>query len=137
VHASEEFFRVFMPLTHIGRVCPHGAEVHGETVEPNARASLTWSSANFDESVFEAPHEIRLDRKPNPHLSFGFGPHLCLGAPHARLIVRTLLQALVDHVDRVEIRKAQPLVEKEAKFERANGFESLEVALFPRSGCSA
>ena len=45
-HATEEFFRFFMPLTHIGRVCPAGAEVHGETVPPDGRASLAWASAN-------------------------------------------------------------------------------------------
>ncbi len=94
--AGEEFFRVFMPLTHIGRVCPVDTDVHGASVKAGGRVSLGWAAANFDETVFEAPQEVRLDRKPNPHLSFGFGPHLCLGAPHARLIVRSLLQALVN-----------------------------------------
>jgi len=90
--ASEEFFRVFMPLTHIGRVCPADTDVHGVAVKAGERVSLCWSSANFDEAAFPGPQEVRLDRKPNPHLSFGFGNHLCLGAPHARLILRTLLQ---------------------------------------------
>ena len=88
VHASEEFFRAFMPLTHIGRVCPHETDVKGEQVLTNGRVSLGWAAANFDESVFDEPETVKLDRKPNPHLSFGFGTHLCLGAPHARLILR-------------------------------------------------
>ncbi|MEQ1843036.1 MAG: cytochrome P450, partial [Verrucomicrobiales bacterium] len=79
VLASEEFFRVFMPLTHIGRVCPVETGVHGVTVPADGRVSLGWASANFDETVFDAPEEVRLDRKPNPHISFGFGTHLCLG----------------------------------------------------------
>ena len=132
VHASEEFFRVFMPLTHIGRVCPVDTNVHGANVKAGERISLGWASANFDETVFEAPEEIRLDRKPNPHISFGFGTHLCLGAPHARLIVRTLLQALVDRVDHITIQEAKPHVEHEAKYDRHVGFDSLKARLVGR-----
>lgn len=133
VHAGEEFFRVFMPLTHIGRVCPVDTEVHGVTVKAGERASLGWASANFDETVFEAPEEIRLDRKPNPHLSFGFGTHLCLGAPHARLIVRSLLQTLVARVAKVTVLEAREHVEKEARYERSVGYDSLSVKLTGRS----
>jgi len=132
VHAGEEFFRVFMPLTHIGRVCPVQTEVHGVTVPSGERVSLAWASANFDETVFEAPEEVRLDRKPNPHVSFGFGTHLCLGAPHARLIVRSLLQALIEKVGGIEVLEANELIEREAHYERSNGFESLVVKLRAR-----
>lgn len=129
IHASEEFFRVFMPLTHIGRVCPEATSVHGVDVPPKGRVSLCWSSANFDETVFDSPDEIRLNRKPNPHVSFGFGAHLCLGAPHARLIVRTLLGVLANRVNRIEVHSAQPHVEQEPEYTRTNGFDSLSVSL--------
>jgi cytochrome P450 len=128
-HASEEFFRVFMPLTHIGRVCPVDTDVNGVKVKAGERVSLCWASANQDERVFEAPQEVRLDRKPNPHISFGFGTHLCLGAPHARLILRTLLQKCVDLVGRIEVISAEPRVEREAEYERTLGYESLVVRL--------
>jgi cytochrome P450 len=131
-HAAEEFFRYFMPLTHIGRVCPAGATVRGATVPPDGRVSLAWASANFDETVFDAPHEVQLDRKPNPHLSFGFGPHLCLGAAHARLMVRTFLQALVNRVATIEVLAATEQVEREAAYQRINGFNSLTVRLTAR-----
>ena len=129
VHAGEEFFRVFMPLTHIGRVCPLDTEVHGLLVKAGGRVSLGWAAANLDERVFESPQDIRLDRKPNPHLSFGFGEHLCLGAAHARLIVRTLLQALVNQVGKIMVVEAKPHVEREVRYQRANGFEALTVKL--------
>jgi len=132
VHASEEFFRVFMPLTHIGRVCPVETDVHGVKVPPAGRVSLAWAAANLDETVFEAPEEIRLDRKPNPHLSFGFGAHLCLGAPHARLIVRSLLQALVDRVAKIVVLDQKRHVEHEARYDRPNGFDSLTVKFTPK-----
>lgn len=125
--ASEEFFRVFMPLTHIGRVCPVETDVHGVEVPAKGRVSLCWNSANHDEEVFEDPGTIQLDRKPNPHVSFGFGTHLCLGAPHARLVVRTLLEALVSKVSSIEVVEANPHVEREEKYSRLNGYESLTV----------
>ncbi len=127
--ASEELFRVFMPLTHIGRVCPADTDVNGVTVKAGERISLAWASANFDEAAFPSPQEIRLDRKPNPHISFGFGTHLCLGAPHARLILRTLLKLCCDRVKRITILKADERVEHEAKFDRTLGYDSLLVKL--------
>ena len=132
VHACEEFFRAFMPLTHIGRVCPVDTNVHGVEVKAGGRVSLCWSSANMDETVFDQPEEVRLDRKPNPHLSFGFGEHLCLGAPHARLLMRTLLQKCVERVGRITVLEAKERVEKEEYYERAVGYESLTVKLTPR-----
>lgn len=127
IHASEEFFRVFMPLTHIGRVCPVDTDVHSIPVKAGGRVSLGWASANFDETVFDCPEEVRLDRKPNPHISFGFGTHLCLGAPHARLIIRTLLQALTERVGGITVLDAQAHVEREVGYQRSNGYESLTV----------
>jgi cytochrome P450 len=130
--ASEEFFRVFMPLTHIGRVCPVETHVHGINVKPGGRVSLCWASANQDETVFDAPEEIRLDRKPNPHLAFGFGAHLCLGAPHARLLLRLLLQKCVEQVAGITVLAATEKVEHETGYQRAVGYESLTVRFHGR-----
>lgn len=132
VLAGEEFFRVFMPLTHIGRVCPVDTEVRGVPVKAGGRVSLAWASANFDETVFEAPGEIRLDRKPNSHLSFGHGTHFCLGAAHARLIVRSLLEALTRRVGRITVLEAKEHLEHEARYDRKNGYDLLTVAFEAR-----
>ncbi|MFO0423831.1 MAG: cytochrome P450 [Planctomycetia bacterium] len=129
VLASEEFFRVFMPLTHIGRVCPVDTDVHGMTVKAGDRASLCWASANLDETAFEAADEIRLDRRPNPHVSFGFGAHLCLGAAHARTVMRTLLELLCKRVGRIELVSKRERVEHTAAYDRPLGYESLVVRL--------
>ena len=125
VLAAEEFFRVFMPLTHIGRVCPVGAEVHGRSVPPGGRIALGWAAANLDAAAFDGPGEIRLERRPNPHVSFGFGPHLCLGAAHSRTLVRGLLEAVCDLVGRIDLIDALPRVEKTAAYERALGYDRL------------
>ncbi len=131
VLAGEEFFRAFMPLTHIGRVCPIETKVLGITVPPDGRVSLGWAAANFDEDVFDDPKEIRLDRKPNPHVSFGFGTHLCLGAPHARLIVRSLLENLISSVAKVTVVDAKSHTENESSFRRENGFDFLRAKFSP------
>lgn len=131
VLAGEEFFRVFMPLTHIGRVCPVETDVHGVNVKAGGRVSLCWASANQDESVFDSPGELRLDRKPNPHLSFGFGPHLCLGALHARLLLRTLLLKLTQQAATVSALSATERIEKTAGYERQLGYDSLFVRITP------
>jgi cytochrome P450 len=131
VLASEEFFRVFMPLTHIGRVCPVETDVHGMTVKAGDRASLCWASANLDETAFEAADEVRLDRRPNPHVSFGFGVHLCLGAAHARTVMRTLLARLCARVGRIELISKRDRVERTTAYERPLGYESLVVRLRP------
>jgi len=123
--AAEEFFRVYMPLTHIGRVCPHATEVHGHQVEAGGRVSLAWSSANRDPEMFEAPNEIRLDRKPNPHISFGYGIHMCLGAHHARVLMRSLLQQLATHIGSMEILEAEKNVEHETHYTRMIGYDRL------------
>lgn len=125
VTASEEFFRVISPLTHIGRVCPVDTDVHGIAVKAGDRVSINWASANFDETVIEAPEETRLDRRPNPHMAFGTGPHLCLGAFHARLIARTLLEQLCQQVKSITILEEVPCAPGEANFQRSVGFDLL------------
>jgi cytochrome P450 len=131
VHAGEEFFRMITPLTHIGRVCPAATDVHGVAVKAGGRVSLCWASANRDEAAFDAPGEIRLDRKPNPHLAFGFGAHLCLGAAHARLLLRTLLQKCVERVGGIAILEAQERIEKEQAYERSVGYDLLRMKILP------
>ena len=132
MNASEELFRAISPVTHIGRVCPAKTEIHGASVEPGSLVSLCFASANYDEKVFSAPEEVRLDRKPNPQVAFGFGPHLCLGAPHARLVVRSLLKCLCEKVGEIVTIATQEKVEREEGYNRPLAYDSLTVRLIPR-----
>jgi cytochrome P450 len=127
--ATEELIRYATPITHIGRLCPVDTDVHGHTVKADHLISLNWASANFDETVFKNPEEVQLDRKPNPHLAFGTGIHNCLGAAHARLIVRTLLSKLSQLSESITIVDAERKVEKEADYERVNAYDSLTVRI--------
>jgi len=125
--ATEEFVRYYTPLTLIGRVSVHGKDLHGERVESGERIGLCWASANRDETVFKNPEEVQLDRRPNPHVGFGFGAHNCLGAVQARLILRTLLSELGEKVGSMEIVEAEPHWEENEKFRRQVGFAKLVV----------
>jgi cytochrome P450 len=129
VLATEEFFRVVSPLTHIGRVCPVATEVHGIKVPANGRVSLGWASANRDPEAFSAPEEVRLDRKPNPHIAFGAGNHFCLGAFHARLIIRELIKQISQSVSKIIILEEVPHIEITADFHRQIGYERLVIQM--------
>lgn len=127
--AAEEFVRIITPLTHIGRKCPMDTDVEGVKVAANERISLCWASANFDETVFDSPEEVRLDRRPNPHIAYGAGTHMCLGAPHARLIIRSLLKKLSENLGTIELVEFQENVEREEQYQRQVGYQSLTVKL--------
>ena len=129
VLAAEEFFRVVSPLTHIGRVCPVATDVHGIKVPANGRVSLGWASANRDPAAFPQPDEVRLDRKPNPHIAFGAGDHFCLGAFHARLIIRELLKQIANTVSKITILEETPNIETTTDFQRRIGYERLVVKM--------
>ncbi|NIU70706.1 MAG: cytochrome P450, partial [Actinobacteria bacterium] len=57
----------------------------GYRLKAGEQVLACFAAANRDPEVFEAPDELDIGREPNPHLSFGTGPHMCLGAPLARL----------------------------------------------------
>ncbi len=125
--ATEEFMRHISPLTHIGRVCPHAGDLHGTPVEQDQSVSLCWASANRDPLVFDRPDDLQLERKPNPHIAFGSGPHTCLGALHARTLFRILLRELAASVARIEVLSMEENIEPIAQFERQIGYKSLVI----------
>lgn len=126
-NAVEELVRYFAPLTQMGRVVTQDTEVCEHAVKANSRVSLCWASANRDAKVFENPNEVVLDRKINPHVSFGFGIHNCLGATHARQILRTLLKSLSEKVSAIDVIDADENIEDLEEFKRKVGFNSLKV----------
>ncbi len=59
---------------------------------------LLYQSANRDADVFDAPEEFRLDRKPNRHIAFGYGPHMCIGQHLAKMELRIMLEELLPRI---------------------------------------
>ncbi|WP_109832054.1 cytochrome P450 [Reichenbachiella versicolor] len=125
--AVEELVRYFAPLTHMGRVVTEDTQVCEHAVKADSRVSLCWASANRDAKVFENPNEVVIDRKVNPHVSFGFGTHNCLGATHARQILAILCKVLAEKVGSMEITSADENIEDWDEFKRKVGFDSINV----------
>jgi cytochrome P450 len=75
--------------------------LHGRTIPAGEPIALVYASANRDEDVFADASTFRLDR-PNmkESVAFGRGPHMCLGAPLARLQLRVALEELLAHTPR-------------------------------------
>ncbi|SFF67603.1 hypothetical protein SAMN04488033_10415 [Salegentibacter agarivorans] len=123
----EELIRYFSPLTQMGRVSTEDTKVCEHAVKKNERISLVWAAANRDPSVFEDPNNVILDRKINPHVAFGFGVHNCLGATHARQIIKMLVETLMEKVENIEILDAKENIEDLGDFKRKVGFEKINV----------
>lgn len=84
--AVQEFLRYDAPTQIIGRVVLNDFEI-GDTVVPRGDAIIMLlASGNRDGNEFVAADELRLERSPNRHLSFGAGAHHCLGARFVRLL---------------------------------------------------
>lgn len=129
--ATEEFLRYFSPLTHIGRVVATDAEVSGRPVPAGGVVSLCYASANRDEEVFDAADECILDRRPNRHVAFGHGPHTCLGAPLARMVLTVVLDCFATKVSTASVVESAAKIEDLGSMERQVGFERLVLALSP------
>ncbi|MBZ9714317.1 cytochrome P450 [Deinococcus multiflagellatus] len=92
--AIEELLRFDTPLPMFERIVLDPLTLAGAELKPGERVALLYASANRDPEKFEAPDDLRLNRDPNPHLTFGLGIHYCLGAPLARLELALSLRAL-------------------------------------------
>ncbi|WP_214102602.1 cytochrome P450 [Acrocarpospora catenulata] len=93
----EEVLRLEAPVINWRRRAKHDVEVGGVTIPADAKILLLLGSANHDEEFFEDADALQPERRnARHHLTFGFGEHLCLGAPLARLEGRVVLEELVD-----------------------------------------
>ena len=92
--AVEEVLRWVTPLNNFFRMALTDDVVGGQPIAAGDRIIMLYPSANRDESVFDDPLAFNIHRNPNPHLSFGFGTHLCIGANLARLVLTTMFREL-------------------------------------------
>ncbi|MFH9083882.1 cytochrome P450 [Streptomyces sp. NPDC017673] len=88
--AVDELLRWHPPVLTFRRTAVRDTELAGRAIGAGDKVVVFHASANRDERVFAAPDRLDLARSPNPHVSFGDGPHVCLGAHFARLQLRLL-----------------------------------------------
>jgi len=92
----EEALRYDPPFRGHYRVVVEDTTLGGIPLSAGSRLVLMWSAANRDDAVYDDPEDIRLDRSnPRTHVGFGWGIHLCVGAPLARMEARVALETLL------------------------------------------
>jgi cholest-4-en-3-one 26-monooxygenase len=100
--AVDEIIRWATPVHCFQRTALADNEIGGVTIREGQRVGLFYSSANFDEDVFDSPFQFDILRNPNPHLSFGGnGAHFCIGANLARMEIKLIFNELADQIPNI------------------------------------
>ncbi len=93
--AIEEFLRFGSVVQNFRRTCVTPYELSGQQILPGDKVVLMYASGNRDETVFDQPNNLNLDRTPNPHMAFGGGGiHYCLGSQLAKVMLRSLFREI-------------------------------------------
>jgi cytochrome P450 len=123
----EELLRFAPPVIHFRRTAATDAELGGARIRQGDKVVVFYPAANRDPEVFDEPDALRLDRVRVPHLTFGIGPHFCLGNALARVQMRVLLRELLTRLQ--DIRPAGPVVRLRSNF--INGIKRMPVSFTP------
>jgi cytochrome P450 len=101
--AIEEMIRWSTPVAQFARTATRDCQLRGQHIKKGDTLGLMYAAANFDEEVFDNPHEFNIERKPNRHLSFGTGPHQCLGLLLARLEMRIFFRQFIPRIKSIDL----------------------------------
>jgi len=127
-NAVEEMLRWSCPLHYFRRTATCDTELHGQKISAGDRVVMMYSSANFDDAVFDSPMEFDIRREHNPHMAFGHGIHLCLGANLARLEARLFFEEFFAHFTGIE-SAGEPVY---IRSNNIHGFKQMPVRLQSR-----
>ena len=125
--AVEEMLRWTCPLHYFRRTATCDTQIGGQDIAKGDRVVMLYSSANFDEEVFENPLEVDIERAKNPHMAFGYGIHLCLGANLARMEARVFFEEFFQHFSAVESAGAPVFI----RSNNIHGYKDMPVFLIP------
>jgi cytochrome P450 len=126
--AVEEILRYEPPVDITGRIASRDLDVGGCPVHATQSMFLSLRGANRDPAAFEDPHTFDITRKRAPHVAFGGGAHICIGAPLARLEAQVALTRLFERFP--DMHLADPDARPEwRKLPFFRGLERLEVAV--------
>ena len=101
--AVEEMLRWVSPIKNMTRTVTRDVELGGRALRAGEKLLLLYESANFDDAHFDEPDRFDVERAPNDHLAFGFGPHFCLGASLARLELQTMFARVLERLPDLEL----------------------------------
>ncbi|RUN76539.1 cytochrome P450 [Sphingomonas sp. TF3] len=99
----DEAIRWSVPIKHFMRTANEDVVVSGQKIHAGDRLFLSYPSANRDADVYADGDAFDIRRSPNQHLSFGNGPHMCLGQHLAKLDMRVLFEELMPRVASIEL----------------------------------
>ena len=123
--AVQEFLRFLSPLPAMNRTTV--PESSTDNLPSERYVSMSFISGNFDETVFANPYEIDINRERNPHLSFGFGPHTCIGNHVTEIEARIFLETFLAMNIKVEIQEAEIVFHRGPLKNVPDRFESLKL----------
>jgi cytochrome P450 len=113
--AVEEILRWGSVTMHFRRTANVDTQIGDTMIRRGDKVVIWFVSANFDERKFAQPFHFDVSRTPNEHAAFGWmSPHLCLGAPLARLEIRVLLEELLPRIR--SIRQTGPVSRLRSNF---------------------
>lgn len=101
--AVEEFVRYASPVYHFRRTATQDIEMHGQHIKAGDKVVMWFASGNRDEAKFTNPYTMDLTRFPNDHMTFGRGPHACMGANLARMEIRIMFETLLPRLKSIEV----------------------------------
>ncbi len=107
--AVEELLRYDGPIGALVRIVSEPHELHGKALAKGDRVFLLMNAANRDPRAYPDPDRVDLDRHGPPHMAFGFGIHLCLGFPLARLEGQVALPAVLARWRSIEVEERRPI----------------------------
>ena len=123
--AVEEILRYESPVAITNRVMPEPRQVGGCPMQAHQSVITSLHAANRDPEVFEDPDRFDIARKHVPHVAFGGGSHICIGAPLARIEAKQAFVRLFQRFPDLKFAKAEPPVWRALPFFR--GMEALWV----------
>jgi cytochrome P450 len=107
----EEGLRLTAPAQGLFRTATRDTEVGGVQIAQGDHLFLHYAAANRDDGRFEDPLAPRLDRPDKRHLTFGRGPHVCVGAPLARAEVRIAFETILERTTTIALsEREEPVV---------------------------
>ncbi|MCZ6630464.1 MAG: cytochrome P450, partial [Actinobacteria bacterium] len=101
--ATEEILRASSVTMHFRRTATEDTEIRGVPITAGDKVVVWYTSANYDTDLVDDPFTLDLKRDPNPHITFGTGRHVCLGAALARLEVRVFFEEFLGRVADFEV----------------------------------